>query len=50
MREGISLGTLIAVLISWSLNHSVLWCVIHGLLSWIYVIYWAVAIGHVGHF
>jgi hypothetical protein len=37
---GITLGTLIAVLISWSVNHSVLWCIIHGFFSWFYVIYY----------
>jgi hypothetical protein len=39
---GISLGTLIAVLCSWSVNHSVLWAVIHGFLGWIYVIYYLI--------
>lgn len=37
---GITLGTLIAVLISWSVNKSVLWAIIHGFLSWFYVIYY----------
>jgi hypothetical protein len=39
--SGISLGAAIAVTISWSLNHSILWAILHGLLSWLYVIYFA---------
>ena len=37
---GFSLGTLIAVALSWSANHSILWAIIHGFLSWFYVIYY----------
>lgn len=40
--SGITLGTLIAVLISWTANKSILWAIVHGLLSWIYVIYYLV--------
>ena len=36
---GIGLGTIIAVVISWSRNKSILWAIIHGLLGWLYVIY-----------
>jgi uncharacterized membrane protein len=36
---GIGLGTIIAVVISWSRNKSVLWAIIHGILGWFYVIY-----------
>jgi hypothetical protein len=36
---GIGLGTIIAVVVSWSRNKSVLWAIIHGLLGWLYVIY-----------
>ena len=45
--NGIGLGTLIAVLISWKINASVGWCIIHGLLGWIYIIYWFIFIGAV---
>jgi len=37
-----ALGTAIAVVLSWSRNTSILWCILHGLLSWIYVIYFAI--------
>lgn len=38
--SGISLGSAIAVVVSWSLYHSILWCVIHGFFGWAYVIYY----------
>lgn len=41
VRGGITLGTVLAVTISWSMNKSILWAIIHGLLSWFYVIYYA---------
>ena len=41
-RGGIGLGSAIAVAISWSINKSILWAVIHGLLGWFYVIYYAI--------
>jgi len=40
-RSGIGFGTAMAIAISWSVNKSILWAIIHGLLSWIYVIYFA---------
>lgn len=39
---GIGLGSVIAVVISWGANHSVLWAVVHGFLGWIYVIYYLI--------
>jgi len=41
-RGGIGLGSAIAVAISWSINKSILWAIIHGLLGWFYVIYYAI--------
>jgi hypothetical protein len=41
-RSGIGLGQAIAVTISWSLNHSFWWCLLHGILGWLYIIYWAI--------
>ena len=40
-RAGLSFGSTLAIAISWSVNHSILWACIHGILSWIYVIYFA---------
>lgn len=39
-RAGISFGSALAIAISWSANHSILWAIIHGLCSWLYVVYY----------
>lgn len=36
---GIGSGSVIAGLISWDFTHSVLWTLLHVVLSWVYVIY-----------
>ena len=38
---GITMGSTLAMVISWSVNKSILWAVVHGVLSWVYVIYYA---------
>jgi hypothetical protein len=38
---GISLGSAIAVTVSWSLHHSLIWAIVHGVFGWFYVIYYA---------
>jgi len=40
-KAGVSFGSALAIVISWSQNHSILWAIIHGILSWFYVIYFA---------
>jgi hypothetical protein len=35
-------GSALAMILSWSRNASILYCIGHGLASWIYVIYFAV--------
>ncbi len=40
-RSGITFGSALAIAISWSVNKSILWAIIHGLFSWFYVIYYA---------
>ena len=39
---GISLGSAIAVVISWSMYKSVFWAIIHGIFGWLYVIYYVI--------
>ena len=41
-RYGISFGAALAIAISWSVNKSILWALIHGVLSWVYVVYYAI--------
>ncbi len=38
-KYGVSFGSALAIAISYSYNHSILWAIIHGILSWIYVLY-----------
>ena len=40
-KAGIGLGSALAIAISWSLHKSIIWAVIHGVLSWFYVAYYA---------
>jgi hypothetical protein len=37
---GIGIGSVLAIVLSWSANKSILWAIIHGFLSWFYVIYY----------
>ena len=39
VRSGITFGACLAMVISYTKWQSVLWAIIHGFLSWIYVIY-----------
>ena len=41
VRTGLSFGSALAMVISWTANKSLLWAIVHGLLSWFYVIYYA---------
>ncbi|MCM3710537.1 MULTISPECIES: hypothetical protein [Sporosarcina] len=41
LERGIGLGTCLAVVISWSVHKSILWAIFHGVLSWLYVLYYA---------
>ncbi len=41
VKAGISFGSALAMVISWSMNKSLLWVIVHGLLSWLYVVYYA---------
>ncbi len=36
---GIGLGSVIAVVLSWATNHSILWALLHGLCGWLYILY-----------
>jgi len=35
-------GSALAIAISWSINKSILWAILHGIFSWFYVIYYAI--------
>ena len=41
IKTGVSFGTVLAIVISWSRNSSLLWAIVHGVFGWLYVIYYA---------
>jgi hypothetical protein len=40
VKSGITFGTALAMAISFNVNRSVLWAILHGLCSWLYVVYY----------
>jgi hypothetical protein len=40
-KYGVGFGSALAMAISYSNNHSILWAIIDGLLGWLYVIFFA---------
>lgn len=41
-NAGIGFGCALAMILSWSRNASIIWAILHGICSWIYVLYFAV--------
>ena len=39
---GYVFGASLAMILSWSLNQSILWTIFHGFFSWLYVIYFTI--------
>lgn len=37
--SGIGIGAVIAIVLSWTTNHSIFWCIVHGIFGWGYVLY-----------
>ena len=35
----LSLGTILAAVLSWALNHSVGWAILHFVFGWLYIVY-----------
>ncbi|MDP6036944.1 MAG: hypothetical protein QGG64_00175 [Candidatus Latescibacteria bacterium] len=40
VEKGITFGSALAIVISFTTHHSILWAILHGILSWLYVIYY----------
>ncbi|HOT00591.1 MAG TPA: hypothetical protein PLY66_06260 [Acidobacteriota bacterium] len=38
--SGLGFGAALAMVMSWTANKSVLWVLLHGLLGWIYVVWY----------
>ena len=42
VKSGVSFGSALAMVISYTAWKSILWAIIHGLLGWIYVVYYII--------
>lgn len=42
VKTGITFGSCLAMIISYTQWHSIFWAIIHGLFSWFYVIYYII--------
>ena len=40
-KYGASFGSALAIAISYTANHSIGWAIVHGILGWLYVLYFA---------
>ena len=40
--SGIGMGSALAMILSYSINKSILWAILHGIFGWLYVIYFAI--------
>ena len=47
IETGLSTGSALAMVLSFSANDSILWAILHGIFSWIYVIYFAIDTGRI---
>lgn len=39
-KASIGFGAALAIVMSWTANHAFIWALIHGVLGWIYVVYY----------
>ena len=42
VKTGISFGSALAMVISYSAWHSIGWAILHGIFGWVYVIYYII--------
>jgi hypothetical protein len=45
LKYGVSFGSALAMVISYTTHHSILWAIIHGLFGWFYVGYYVLVHG-----
>ena len=41
VKYGVGFGSALAMVLSYGANHSIFWAIVDGILSWIYVIFFA---------
>jgi len=46
--NGIGIGAVLAMILSWTANKSILWALFHGILGWFYVFYYVIWIRWTG--
>ncbi len=42
IRTGISFGSALAIAVSYATNHSIGWAILHGMCSWLYILYYII--------
>lgn len=42
VQRGVTFGSTLAIVVSYVANESILWAIIHGLFSWLYIIYFII--------
>jgi len=42
VKAGISFGSCLAMIISYTAWKSIFWAILHGILSWVYVVYYII--------
>lgn len=42
VSSGITMGSALAMILSYVEHNSILWAIVHGILGWFYVIYYAI--------
>ncbi len=42
VKTGISFGSALAMVVSYVNWHSIFWAIIHGLMSWVYIVYYVI--------
>ncbi len=39
VQRGVTFGSTLAIVVSYGMNESIFWAIVHGLFSWFYIIY-----------
>ena len=42
VKSGVSFGSALAMVISYTKWNSIFWAIVHGLMSWVYVLYYMI--------
>lgn len=42
VSSGLGIGNILAGMLSWQVNHDILWCIFHTICSWFYVLYYVI--------